>query len=223
MFRAKKISEVQVSQEEVVQQVSHPNSIDLDLPQSNIDLANEDYTKYIPYGNYFYILGSDAVDFHSRFFGSGDSGSILLALEEFIEGRFILIGSKEESRWYLTSILYLKDDESADETFENVSKEGWYIQKLGDVLVLSEKEEMLADVVESSQGISKNITHHPKFRTENTQVPSKGQLLYVNLDSSVNALQEMIDIYSPPHDFIESIKDINAQSPTKFVIRNSRE
>jgi len=224
MSKAKKTAESQApAQEEVVQEVIYPNSRDLDLPQSNINLADEDYTKYIPYGNYFYILGSDAVGFHSSFFANVSGESILSDLEDFIEGKFILIGGKEEEAWHLTSVLYLKDDESADETFEDVVKEGWYIQKLGDVLVLSQKEEMLTEVAEASEGISKNISHHPKFRIETTNVPKEGQLLYINLDSSVNPLQEMIEIYSPAHDLIESIKDINALDPTKFVIRNNRE
>jgi len=225
MSKAKKESkEVQVPvQDEAVQEAIHPNSLDLDLPQSNINLSDEDYTKYIPYGNYFYILGSDAVGFHSRFFANAGGESILSDLEESIEGKFILIGGKEDEIWYLTSILYLKDDESAGETFEGVVKEGWYIQRVGDVLVLSQKEEMLLEVVAASEGISKNISHHPKFRTETIDVPAEGQLLYVNLDSSASPLQELITIYSPPHDLIESIKDIYALDPTKFVIRNNRE
>lgn len=224
MSKAKKASkESQAPPEEATQGVVYPNSLDLDLPQSNIDLVDEDYTKYIPYGNYFYIFGSDALGFHKSFFANTGGESILTDLEGFIEGKFILIGGKEEGTWHLTSVLFLKDDESADETFVDVVKEGWYIQKLGDALVMSQKEEMLTEVMESWEGISKNISHHPKFRIENTEVPKEGQLLYVNLDSSVNPLQEMIEIYSPPHDFIESVKDINALDPTKFVIRNNRE
>jgi len=224
MAKAKKTTPVaQLEQEKEVVETSNPNAKDIDLPQENINLADEDYTKYIPYGNYFYILGADAEDFYKRFFGTVGADSLLLGLDNFIEGKFILIGSYENGRWLMTSILYLKDEAAKDENFENVSKEGWYVKKVGDVLVLSEIEDMPSAVEEASKGISKNISHHPKFRTENTQIPKDGQLLFVNLSGQDDVLQQMISIYSPTQEVVESIKDIYTKKPTKFVIRNYRE
>lgn len=214
---------VATPQEQPVAEISVPNAQDLGLPQENIDLANQDYTKYIPYGNHFYILGADVLDFYSRFFGSISEDSLLYGLDEYIEGKFIVIGGKEEDRWQMTAVLYLKDDESEGETFEDISKDGWYVRKVGDVLVLSESEDMLDAVEESSQGVSRNISHHPKFRTSGEETPEEGQLLFVNLLSDENIIQEMVNIYSPGQPVIESIKDIYAQNPEKFVVRSTSE
>jgi len=200
-----------------------PNTLDLELPQKNMDLTKDDYLKYVPYGNYFYILGGDAKDFYTRFFGFLPTASLLAGVSEYIEGKFILIGGKEAGRWYLTSVLFLQDGKSAGQTFEAVAKEGWFVAKVGDVLVMTEKEDMLVNIRESSQGAAKNISQHPRYRMEGTPIPSDGQLLYVNLDSSTSPLLELIQIYSPSHDFIEAVKEISSLSPTKFVIRNNRE
>lgn len=213
---------VEVPSQEVVVDQNLPNSTDLNLPQENIDLSDTDYTKYIPYGNYFYILGADALDFHRRFFGGAAADSLLYGLDPYLEGKFILVGGYEDEAWYMTSILYLKDEESKDQTFEEVNKEGWFVQKVDDVLVLTEKEEMLDAVSESSKGLSKNISHHPKFRMQNTEVPDEGQLLYVNLMNKEDVIEEMVRVYSPGQTVVEALKDIYSEDPSKFVIRSNQ-
>lgn len=225
LSRAKRVQELTASPqiEEVVEITSFPNSKDLDLPQQNINLADDDYTKYIPYGNYVYVLGADVFDYYTRFFGLITEDSLLSGLHDYVEGKFIVIGSKEEGRWYMTAILYLQDDKSADEDFVWVSKEGWSVGKVGDVLVLSEKRDIVEAVSESSLGNAKNISHHPQYRTSQTQIPEEGQLLYVDLSNQDNTLRELIEVYSPVRSLVDKIKDIYSGDPDKFVIRNNNE
>jgi len=216
-----KPEEVQIQQTQP--KVEKPNSIDLDFPQSNINLANENIIKYIPYETDFYIIGSDVLDFHVRYFGTDTPSEILPAITPYVEGRFITMGNKEGSDWVITSVIYLVDKKVVDMTFGDIEVEGKYIKKVDDVLVVTDKEEMIQEVTDSSKGFARNIAQNPKTRTDGVQVPKDGQLIFVDINSEINVLEEMVSLFQPESGALELLRGIIEQKSTKFVIRNNRE
>ncbi len=141
----------------------------------------------------------------------------------YVEGRFVTMGKKEGSTWVITSIIYLKDAQVADKTFEDIKVAGKFIKKVDDVLVVTNKEEMIQEVTDASKGLARNIAQNPKTRINGATVPKDGQLIFVDINSDVNALGEMMTNFQPDSETSELLKDIVAQKLTKFVIRNNRE
>lgn len=222
--KVRKEEEQAVTQQPQTQQeVKELNVIDLSLDQPNINLANENIIKYIPYETDFYIIGSDIVDSAERIYGQLASDAILSSVEEYVEGRFVVMGNREGSEWVLTTIIYLKDSQVVDLTFENVSAEGWFVQKVDDVLVVTNKEEMIQNVTDSSKGLARNVAQNPKTRTDNIDVPKSGQLIFVNVDKETNILKELVDLFNLEPQTREQLEDIINNKPTKFVIKNENE
>ncbi|MFC1756131.1 hypothetical protein ACFLZK_01945 [Patescibacteria group bacterium] len=223
-FKNKDNNSSQVTEEQVQEKpVEKPNSADLNLPQGNMNLANPNIIKYIPYDTDFYIIGSDLSYFHGKYFGVTATDDILPYISEYMEGRFITMGQKDGSDWMLTSVIYLKDKKVVDLTFEEIVVEGWFIQKVDDVLVVTNTEEMIQNVTDSSKGLARNIAQNPKTRVDSAQLPKEGQIIFVDINSEINALEELFYIFEPDVAALETLKDVVDLNPSKFVIRNDRE
>ena len=197
------------------------NVIDLGLDQPSIDLGNDNIIKYIPYETDFYIIGSDAIDSTNRYFGETAQDEVLSQVGEYVEGRFVIIGSKEgSSDWTLTSILYLKDKEVENLTFEDVTVEDWFIQKVDDVLVVTNTEEMIQNVTDSSKGLARNIAQNPRTRIDNVEVPDTGQMIFVNVNKEIDPASALMSIFPPTQEAEDLLKEVAEKNLNKFVIRS---
>jgi len=212
---------VQTNQQTQPVKVENPNIADLDLNQPNINLANDNIIKYIPYETDFYIIGSDVLGSTQLYFGGTAQDLVLSQVVDYVEGRFVFMGNKDgASDWILTSIIYLKDKEVEDITFDDVKVEGWFIKKVDDVLVITNKEDMIQNVTDSSKGLAKNIAQNPKTRINNIKVPDTGQLSIVTINDEINPIESLMYVFPPTQTAREMLEDIAKKNPTKFVIRN---
>jgi len=175
---------------------------------------------FVPSEVDFYLESSDFKAFYQAFTSEFDRDPFIDVLINDVESVFIVAGRQVESAWELGLFLKVFNQDKILENLNDLGNENWRVVLVRDTILISNSDKFIEDVVNSSNGIAKNITHNPKYVTKKSQLVDKGQLIFISLDDDPVPAFNLLNYYNASDTLLSIAEQAKKLEYDKFVLTN---
>ncbi len=220
------------------------NSVDIGYSNENIVFGSNDITKYVPVNVDFYIEGVNLNEFIEVLTGKGELSYFKDNFGIESTSRFALFGKNYDDAWRYAIVLdstpeqiediirnkavqkILEDPdikESTDSQNIEVRLNGdlLTLEIIGSKLIITNYTPFIQEIIQSSTGIAKNVTHNPKYSSYSAFLPQSGQLIVMNFLEDFDSLYDLLKTFNIPQETDKILAPVIEKKYVKFVIRKN--